>query len=56
MFFRSTRRRMYLETMEAIMANPDTEKLIMSDDALKQSVPYLPLNKLPTQAAPREKQ
>ena len=51
-----TRRRMYLETMEAIMANPDTEKLIMSDDALKQSVPYLPLNKLPTQAAPREKQ
>ncbi len=51
-----TRRRMYLETMEAIMANPETEKLIMSDDALKKSIPYLPLEKLPKQAAPREKQ
>jgi len=51
-----TRQRMYLETMEEILANPETEKLIMSDDALKKSVPYLPLDKLPKPAAPREKQ
>jgi len=51
-----TRQRMYLEAMEAILANPETEKLIMSDDALRKSVPYLPLDKLPKQAAPKEKQ
>jgi membrane protease subunit HflK len=51
-----TRERMYLETMEEILSNPETEKLIMSDDALKKSVPYLPLEKLPKAAAPREKQ
>jgi len=51
-----TRQRMYLETMEHILANPETEKLIMSDDALKKSVPYLPLEKLPKAAPPREKQ
>jgi membrane protease subunit HflK len=51
-----TRRRMYIETMEEILSNPETEKLIMSDDALKKSIPYLPLEKLPKQAAPRAKQ
>jgi membrane protease subunit HflK len=52
-----TRRRLYLETMESILENPDVEKLIMSDDALKKSVPYLPLDKLPKPAAPsQEKQ
>jgi membrane protease subunit HflK len=52
-----TRRRLYLETVESILENPDVEKLIMSDDALKKSVPYLPLDKLPKPAAPsQEKQ
>ena len=41
-----TRERLYLETMETILANPDLEKIIMSDDALKQAVPYLPLEPL----------
>jgi membrane protease subunit HflK len=39
-----TRRRLYLETMESILSNPDAEKLILSDDALKKSIPYLPLD------------
>jgi membrane protease subunit HflK len=52
-----TRRRLYLETMESILENPEIEKLIMSDDALRKSVPYLPLDKLPKKAAPsQEKQ
>jgi len=51
-----TRKRMYLETMEQIMSNPEVEKLIMSDDALKKSVPYLPLEKLPRQSAPKAQQ
>ncbi|WP_319541689.1 FtsH protease activity modulator HflK [uncultured Pseudodesulfovibrio sp.] len=52
-----TRTRMYLETVESILANPEVEKLIMSRDALKQSVPYLPLEKLPrTPAAPKAQQ
>lgn len=42
-----TRSRLYLETMEKIMDNPEVEKLIMSDDALRKSVPYLPLGQLP---------
>jgi len=51
-----TRERLYLEAMEAILSNPDTEKLVMSEDALKQSVPYLPLDKQPRRAAPKEAQ
>lgn len=42
-----TKQRMYLETMEEIFKNPEIEKLIMSDDALKKSIPYLPLGQLP---------
>ncbi|MUM77300.1 FtsH protease activity modulator HflK [Pseudodesulfovibrio sp. F-1] len=49
-----TRRRLYLETVESILQNPDVEKLIMADDALKKSVPYLPLDKLPRQATPSQ--
>lgn len=41
-----TRKRLYLETMETILSNPEAEKLILSDDALKKSVPYLPLDKI----------
>ena len=38
-----TRTRLYLETMEKILSNPDMEKIILSDEALKKSIPYLPL-------------
>ncbi|WP_285907723.1 FtsH protease activity modulator HflK [Pseudodesulfovibrio pelocollis] len=49
-----TRRRLYLETVESILQNPEIEKLIMADDALKKSVPYLPLDKLPRQTTPSQ--
>jgi membrane protease subunit HflK len=50
-----TRQRLYLETMEAIMSNPEAEKLILSDDALRKSIPYLPLGQLPGRAQPAAK-
>lgn len=36
-----TRRRLYLETMEAIL--PDMNKIVMDDLSARQAVPYLPL-------------
>lgn len=47
-----TRKRLYLETMESILSDPAAEKLILSDDALRKSVPYLPLEKLPRAGKP----
>ena len=38
-----TRERLYLENMETILKNPSLDKIILSDEALKQAVPYLPL-------------
>ncbi|WP_243361250.1 FtsH protease activity modulator HflK [Fundidesulfovibrio terrae] len=40
-----TRERIFIETMEEVFSNPDLEKIILSDDALKQAVPYLPLDR-----------
>lgn len=40
-----TRKRMYLETMEEILSNPEMEKIIMPDRGLSGIVPYLPLDK-----------
>lgn len=51
-----TRERLYLEAMEEILSNPEAEKLVMSKDALKQTVPYLPLDKLPRQPEPKPAQ
>jgi membrane protease subunit HflK len=51
-----TRKRLYLETIEEIFSNPEIEKLIMSDDALRQSIPYLPLGQLPKTGATGAKQ
>lgn len=45
-----TRQRLYIETIEEILKNPEIEKLIMSDEALKKSIPYLPLGQLPGRA------
>jgi len=42
-----TRMRLYLETMESILSDPDVQKVILSNDALRQSLPYLPLEQLP---------
>jgi len=41
-----TRERLYLEAMEEILSNPEIEKIVMTDEALKQTVPYLPLDRL----------
>jgi modulator of FtsH protease HflK len=45
-----TRRRLYLETMEEILKDPNLEKVIIADQALERAVPYLPLEKI----APRK--
>ncbi len=39
--------RLYLETMENILGDPAVQKIILSNEALKQSLPYLPLEQLP---------
>lgn len=41
-----TRERLFLETMEQVLSNPDMEKVILSDEALRQSLPYLPLDRV----------
>ena len=41
-----TRKRMYLDTMGLILAQPDVQKLILSEKALQKSVPYLPLDRI----------
>ncbi|GAB6177466.1 FtsH protease activity modulator HflK [Desulfobaculum senezii] len=50
-----TRKRLYLETMEHILSNPNTEKIIMSDEALRGAVPYLPLSPSGSSARPSGK-
>jgi len=42
-----TRRRLFIETMERILANPDLEKIVLSDKAARGVLPYLPLDRLP---------
>jgi modulator of FtsH protease HflK len=50
-----TRDRLYIEGMEAILANPDLDKIIMSNEAARQAVPYLPLEAAkPALRAPAE--
>jgi membrane protease subunit HflK len=49
-----TRQRLYIEGMEAILSNPDMEKLILSDEAARQAVPYLPLDALRQPAKAQE--
>ncbi len=48
-----TRERLYLEGMETILKNPALDKIILSDEALRQAVPYLPLDQ-GTRRAPRD--
>ncbi len=38
-----TRSRLYLDTMERLLQNPEMDKVIISDEALSKAVPYLPL-------------
>ncbi len=39
-----TRDRLLIENMEAILSNPDLEKLLLSTESARQAVPYLPLD------------
>ncbi|EHJ47903.1 HflK protein [Solidesulfovibrio carbinoliphilus subsp. oakridgensis] len=41
-----TRDRLYIEGMETLLSNPGLEKLVLSDDAARQAVPYLSLDAL----------
>ncbi len=41
-----TRKRMYLETMEEILSDPTVRKMVLSDEAMRRALPYLPLNQL----------
>ena len=53
-----TRQRLFIEGLETLLANPDLEKLVMSSEAARQAVPYLPLETLrpaPREAAPAAK-
>lgn len=38
-----TRRRLYLETMEEVLSNPEMEKIILPDQTASRTLPYLPL-------------
>ncbi|WP_432738855.1 FtsH protease activity modulator HflK [Maridesulfovibrio sp. FT414] len=39
-----TIKRLYLETMQNILANPDVKKIILSDDAAQKALPFLSLD------------
>lgn len=41
-----TRERLYLETMEKVLSNPNLSKIILSDEAMGSTVPFLPLDNL----------
>ena len=43
-----TKKRLYIETMEKVLSNPDMEKIIISNKALNRSVPLLPLGQAQT--------
>ena len=47
-----TRQRLYIEGMESLLANPELEKIIMSSEAARQAVPYLPLESVRRAPAP----
>ncbi len=41
-----TRKRLYLETMEEVLSNPNLEKIIIPNKGMSPVVPYLPLDSL----------
>ncbi len=49
-----TRKRIYLETMEEILSSPAVKKLILSEKAGKNIVPYLPLDMLGAEKGKKE--
>lgn len=51
-----TRKRLYVETMEEILSNPDLTKTFISDQALNQVLPYLPLDTIAPRTPRQENQ
>ncbi|HDQ41817.1 MAG TPA: FtsH protease activity modulator HflK [Desulfonatronum sp.] len=49
-----TRKRLYLETMEEVLSLPGLSKTIISDQAINQVLPYLPLERISPRAMPSE--
>jgi len=49
-----TRKRLYLETMEEVFSLPSLTKTIISDQAINQVLPYLPLDKITPRATQPE--
>jgi modulator of FtsH protease HflK len=49
-----TRKRLYLETMEEVLSNPELTKTFISDQALNQVLPYLPLDRIAPRALQSE--
>jgi len=49
-----TRERLFLETMEQVFSNPDMEKIVLSDEAMRQMIPYLPLDRTARPKAPEK--
>ncbi len=41
-----TRERLFIESMERILSNPNLEKLVLGDKAMGRAVPYLPLDQM----------
>ena len=41
-----TRKRLYLEAMEEVFSHPEVQKIILSSDAMRGLIPYLPLDRL----------
>ena len=47
-----TAKRMYLETMQSVLANPSLEKIIMPENGTAPVLPYLPLDRIRPNPAP----
>jgi len=47
-----TRKRLYLETMEEVLSNPELSLTIISDQAIHQVLPYLPLERITPRPMP----
>ena len=47
-----TTKRMYLDAMQSVLANPDLEKIIMPENSTAPVLPYLPLDRIKPTPAP----
>lgn len=50
-----TRERLFLDTMQQIMSNPEMEKVVLPDQVSDKTVPYLPLDRVQRPGMPQSK-